>query len=116
MERIQGKELSDYLGKLTAKEYTKIAEQLIHGLDCIHKSGNLHKDIKPNNIMIEYKNGELNAKFIDFGLGCDLNDIARGLKCELGGTMFYLPPEMFEMLEMSKKGRRKDIAGVIQTK
>ncbi len=68
MEYIEGVSLKRYLeekgGKLPAKEALKLIEPLISSLAIIHRNKLLHRDISPDNIMLE-KNG--NIKLIDFG-------------------------------------------------
>lgn len=43
----------------------KVAFQLLCGLNHIHKSGLIHRDLKPNNVLI---NDNLDVKICDFGL------------------------------------------------
>lgn len=51
-----------------SKENIKtIMRQLLHSLDEVHNTGIIHRDIKPDNIVIDSKT--LNTCLIDFGLG-----------------------------------------------
>lgn len=68
MEYIEGKTLNKYLsemkGKLPAQMIFDLVKPVIISLTEVHKSGMIHRDISPDNIMIS-NNGEL--KLLDFG-------------------------------------------------
>jgi Tol biopolymer transport system component len=66
MEFLEGETLADRLrkGPLTAEQLLKWGIQICEGLEKAHKSGVIHRDLKPGNIMLT-KNG---AKLMDFGL------------------------------------------------
>ena len=57
MEYVSGKTLAHYLkekgGKLSTKEIISIALQLLSALRFAHEAGVVHRDIKPQNIMVE---------------------------------------------------------------
>ena len=46
-------------------EFFKIANQLIHAIECFNKLGYFHNDIKPKNILID---DDFNVKLTDFGI------------------------------------------------
>ena len=70
IEYVQGITLLDYIrrnGKLTVNETTSITLQILSALSYAYSKGvQAHRDIKPNNIMIELKNN--NVKVMDFGI------------------------------------------------
>ena len=73
--------------EIPAKKFLKIAKGIAAGLNFLKENGLLHRDIQPNNVMID-KEG--NVKIIDFDLLCK-NDSA----CtEIVGTQSYQAPEM----------------------
>ena len=111
-EYVQGKELNDYLynkGKLTEPEACKIFHQIISGLSYLHYIGIVHRDFKPENILLTNDNKIL--KIIDFGLG---NMYKKGQLLKTGcGSPCYIPPEMIK--EEEYDGAKSDIwsAGII---
>lgn len=69
----------------------KITSELIIALNIIHRSNIFHRDIKPQNIMIQVnKDDSVNVTFIDFGLAT-LNVSNRKSIC---GTKGYMAPEV----------------------
>lgn len=90
-EYIDGGSLQNYINthrtQIKPIELWTMMEQMISALNHIHSMGFAHRDIKPDNIMIEKATGTL--KIIDFGLACTT-------KCIAGpGTLNYIPPEVF---------------------
>jgi eukaryotic-like serine/threonine-protein kinase len=79
MEFLEGETLADRLrkGPLTAELLLKYANEICEGLEKAHKTGVVHRDLKPGNIMLT-KSG---AKLMDFGLAKTLpqGDPASGL-------------------------------------
>lgn len=105
MEYIEGQEMLDFIKNraMTDEEYyyylLLIARDLSLGLSHAHKTGILHNDIKPENIMIQ-KNTYL-PKLIDFGIACNVNKEDYCIKN--GGTPYYFAPEFFYMKGGFKK-------------
>ncbi len=55
-------------GRMTVEEAVEIALQVLAGLSEIHRAGVVHRDISPDNIMIQQKDGRRVAKIIDLGI------------------------------------------------
>ena len=58
MEYISGKELFDYIikkGKLKEKEACKFYQQIISGIEYLHKLKIVHRDLKPENLLLDSK-------------------------------------------------------------
>ena len=93
MEYIEGKTLKQLLQKretLTLPEVIDIMLQLTDGLAHAHESYIIHRDIKPQNIMI-LDNGLV--KITDFGIAMALNATQLTQTNSVMGSVHYLPPE-----------------------
>jgi len=96
MEYVEGKSLSQYIyaprhERLAFAEVLTLLEGVIEGMESAHKAGVIHRDLKPDNILIS-KNGEV--KITDFGLARCLGDNNGFTKSgEAVGTPFYMSPE-----------------------
>jgi serine/threonine-protein kinase len=93
-EYVDGRPLGDLLrgGGLPLKWSVYIVSQMVDALGAVWKAGLVHRDIKPDNILVE---GTGAAKLIDFGLAKQpiLQAMAPQVGPELAGTASYLAPE-----------------------
>ena len=93
MEYIKGKHLKQLLkqrGKLTLTEVVDIMLQITDGMSAAHDKYIIHRDIKPQNIMI-LENGLI--KITDFGIAMALNSTQLTQTNSVMGSVHYLPPE-----------------------
>jgi serine/threonine protein kinase/tetratricopeptide (TPR) repeat protein len=92
MEYVAGRSLTDLIraGEVDAEKTVDIARQIGSALSAAHEAGIVHRDMKPDNILVTEK-GEV--KILDFGLA-KLKGTSR--LTEIGstmGTMAYMSPE-----------------------
>lgn len=93
MEYLSGKTLKQLLKKreaLTLTEVIDIMSQVTDGISHAHEAYIIHRDIKPQNIMIE-DNGLV--KVTDFGIAMALNATQLTQTNSVMGSVHYLPPE-----------------------
>ena len=93
MEYVEGitlKQLLKKRGSLTITEVMDIMSQLTDGMAHAHDSFIIHRDIKPQNIMI-LENGVI--KITDFGIAMALNSTQLTQTNSVMGSVHYLPPE-----------------------
>jgi serine/threonine-protein kinase len=95
MEYVQGRTLREVLkteGHLTAERAMEITAEVCSALDFSHRSGIVHRDIKPGNVMITNDGG---IKVMDFGIARALADSAATVTSASAviGTAQYLSPE-----------------------
>ena len=92
MELIDGITLKQYMekrGQLNWRESLHFITQIKRGLSHAHSRGIIHRDIKPQNIMV-LRDGSV--KVADFGIAC-LADSAQTLTQEALGSVHYISPE-----------------------
>ncbi|MDD5836218.1 MAG: Stk1 family PASTA domain-containing Ser/Thr kinase [bacterium] len=93
MEYIEGCQLKQLLkkrGKLTLSEVIDIMLQISDGLSVAHDAYIIHRDIKPQNIMI-LDSGLV--KITDFGIAMAMNSTQLTQTNSVMGSVHYLPPE-----------------------
>jgi len=93
MEYVDGKTLKSLIkkrGALTLPEVIDIMLQLTSAIECAHESYIIHRDIKPQNVII-LEDGRV--KVMDFGIAAQLNSNDLTQTNSVMGTVYYLPPE-----------------------
>ncbi|WP_294187089.1 Stk1 family PASTA domain-containing Ser/Thr kinase [uncultured Clostridium sp.] len=93
MEYVSGKtlkELINYNGKLSYNTAIKIALQIAKALDCAHRNNIIHRDIKPQNILVT-EDGEV--KVSDFGIAKSTDSQTITNTTSIIGSAHYLSPE-----------------------
>ena len=93
MEYIDGVTLKQYIrrkGTLSARETMAIAAQVAVGLRAAHSRHVIHRDIKPQNIMLS-RDGK--AKVTDFGIARAVTDETRTMNVATMGSVHYIAPE-----------------------
>jgi len=91
MELVEGITLKNYIerkGKLEIKEAVGIAIQIAKGMEVAHLNNIVHRDIKPQNIIIS-KEGKV--KVTDFGIAKAIN--SNTITANTMGSVHYLSPE-----------------------
>ena len=98
MKLLSGETLAARLARPPAvprDEMLTIVHQMIAGVAAIHDAGVIHRDIKPNNVMLDHTGTELCVSIMDFGLArlydSQVTVLARGL---VAGTPGYIAPEL----------------------
>lgn len=94
-ELIKGGELFDELirrKKFTEKDCKRIVKQLLEALSYCHANNIVHKDMKPENILLENKNDIESIKLIDFGTAQRFD--RKKKMTTVIGTPYYVAPEV----------------------
>ncbi|HUK37250.1 MAG TPA: protein kinase, partial [Vicinamibacterales bacterium] len=104
MEHLDGETLAARIAKgpLTTDHAVQYALQIASALDRAHRSGILHRDLKPGNIMLT----EIGAKLLDFGLAKTLDtevDVTRTAEGVIVGTAAYMSPEQAQGLPLDAR-------------
>jgi len=99
-EHIQGQDVGDRLrrhGPFPVGVAVRLGIQALQGLEAVHATGVIHRDLSPDNLMItEDKGGNLRVKIIDLGLARTLDVDASHEITQVGmfmGKLQYCSPE-----------------------
>ena len=93
MDYVEGRDLKSLLverGKLPPEEAVPIIQQVCRGLEAAHTEGVVHRDLKPQNIMVD-ANGRVWV--MDFGLARSMETAGMTRTGALMGTPDYMSPE-----------------------
>ena len=89
---------------LTPLAATRLIADTLEGLAYIHDAGIVHRDMKPENVLVARDNGSLIPKVADFGLSRSYERHGGTItqRGEVGGTMAYLAPEQVTNFKRSR--------------
>ena len=104
MELVQGVPITDYCDQcnLTTRERLELFVTVAQAVQHAHQAGVIHRDIKPNNVLVAMQDGRPAPKIIDFGVAKALNQrlaehtLATGF-AQMIGTPLYMSPEQAEL-------------------
>ncbi len=106
MEYVRGEDLKSLIrrkGMFTEKDTLAVVKQVCEGLAEAHALGVIHRDLKPQNIMMDEKGG---AKVMDFGIARSVEAPGATQTGMMIGTPDYISPEQ---VEGEKADQRSDI-------
>ncbi len=91
MELVSGRSLGDLmeLGPVAPERAVQLMLPIAAALGRAHRSGFVHCDVKPGNILLAEEDGALHPKLIDFGIACAVGCE----RTEVIGTPAYMSPE-----------------------
>jgi serine/threonine-protein kinase len=93
LEYVDGETLKERIqrvGRLTISEAIAIAIEVARALDTAHAHGVVHRDVKPQNILLDAEGG---AKITDFGIARSGNEEGLTVGGRVLGTTDYISPE-----------------------
>lgn len=94
MELIPGCTLASHQqaeGSLSVDEILRIGGQIAQGLAAIHKQGLVHRDLKPDNVLLEAPRGDV--KITDFGVALSIGSERLTRTGEMNGTPEFMSPQ-----------------------
>ena len=103
MEYVDGKDLKSMIrmmGQLSSGKTIFIAKQVCEGLVEAHRLGVVHRDLKPQNIMVDE---EGNARIMDFGIARSIKEKGITAAGVMIGTPEYMSPEQVEGKEVDQR-------------
>jgi len=99
LELVDGEPLSAIMTMpLPPERVMLITSQLLRGLEHAHAMGLIHRDLKPDNVLVEWRNGRDHARIIDFGIAIVREGSPDSIERltatgQLIGTPTYMAPE-----------------------
>ena len=98
MEYVRGESFGIYLRKdvFDIGVIIDVTVALVQALDSLHTKNAYYRDLRPEHLIINVKNGKLETKLVGFSLSCQGNDSGM---VERVGTENRLPPEGGELIE-----------------
>ena len=103
MEYVAGQTLAEILetrGTLSKRETRDIIGQICDGLEAAHGAGVIHRDLKPQNILVGARNA---VKIIDFGLAKTAMMSGMTATGLMLGTPYYMSPEQVRGTEVDAR-------------
>jgi hypothetical protein len=97
MELVDGQDLRRYLrarGTLPPAEAVYLTGQLLQGLAAVHAGGVVHRDVKPENVLVSMARGQMTLKLTDFGVSRLSYGASLTKMTSLIGTPEYMAPEL----------------------
>ncbi len=108
MDHVEGQTLAHLLqqGPLLVERAVDLLLQIAGALAAAHAAGVIHRDLKPDNVMLTEGPDDEQVKILDFGLAKVLTSDSAELTTEgsFHGTLEYLPPELIDGRQVDHRG------------
>jgi serine/threonine-protein kinase len=111
MQCIEGRTLDAARSTLRLEEKVAVMRQVAEAVHAAHRTGLIHRDIKPGNIMLEEREGGLHPYVLDFGLAREEDKGGLTHTGAVLGTPAYMAPEQARG-EVKTLDRRTDVYGL----
>ena len=122
MDYFPGVSLQSFIqqrGSLSADDLLVVARQIAQGMLTAHQQDILHRDLKPDNVLVRKEGPNWKVKIIDFGLALRKQTIETSMAARsagntilsdsVAGTVKYAPPEQMGEMKGVKPGPYSDV-------
>src|ERR1035438_3742780 len=122
MDYFAGGSLANFVqqrGTMSPDDLLVIARQIAQGMQAAHQQSILHRDLKPDNVLVRKEGDSWKVKIIDFGLALGKQTIETSKAASAGGntilgdsvagTIKYAPPEQMGEMKGVKPGTYSDV-------
>ena len=92
MEFVEGFPLDRFAAQLSFEQKARLLREVAHGLATAHSHGLIHRDLKPDNVLV---GPDMRPRILDFGLALSLEEAGR-LRGGFEGTPLYASPEQVQ--------------------
>jgi serine/threonine protein kinase len=110
VEGVSLRELLETEGRMPAPEALEIFRQILSAMATAHAAGILHRDLKPDNVLLSQEHGSVVVRITDFGIAKVLSGVLRAGDTRNGtmlGSPGYMAPEQIE--DASSASPRSDL-------
>ena len=112
MQLVRGGTLGARAEGLPLRRRVELLQQAVEGIHAAHRTGLIHRDVKPSNILVEETDdGRLLPYVVDFGLARVPGEAGLTQAWEATGTPSYMAPEQ-ALGENERMGPRTDVYGI----
>lgn len=116
MEYVNGHALNDFCQKyqLTIKEKLQLFMDICSAVAYAHKKGVVHRDLKPNNVMVTFQKNQIIPKVVDFGIASSFfsdidSEYLHQKKGQVIGTPAFMSPEQLDLNPGNELDERSDV-------
>ena len=122
MDYFPGGSLENFIqerGTIPPEDFIGVAVQIAQGMQSAHRQNILHRDLKPDNVLVRKDGADWKVKIIDFGLALRQQTIETSIAARsagssilgdsVAGTIKYAPPEQMGELKGVKPGPYSDV-------
>jgi len=106
MERLHGETLEAHIarGPMPISLVFEIGKQLLRALEAVHAARAIHRDVKPENLVVEYGGNGFTVKLVDFGISKSLDEPkSMTMDGMVLGTPHYMAPEQVEGADLDER-------------
>lgn len=93
MQLIRGPSLMEAGLRMTIPDKIRVAAEVARGVHAAHERGLVHRDLKPGNVLVEWRDGAWHPFVVDFGIARTAHDLELTEPGTIMGTLAYVPPE-----------------------
>ncbi|CAN4106030.1 unnamed protein product [Withania somnifera] len=115
LEYCRGGDLSVYIqqrqGRIPEETAKHFMQQLASGLNILHDNNLIHRDLKPQNLLLSSNNDHSTLKIADFGFARSLQP--RGLAETLCGSPLYMAPEIMQLQKYDAKADLWSVGAIL---
>src|SRR5262249_45410552 len=100
MEYVEGptlaRELERWAGRMPYGEIRAVMSAVLEAMEAAHQHGVVHRDLKPDNMLLKWRGARVHPKVVDFGIAKLVDGTTYTMTGAFLGTCRYMSPEQLE--------------------